>query len=364
MDWRKITMPWRKLFQPRRRFPVVQLEVTSRCQLSCRYCPHAILKEGGEGWYNTDLPWEVFERYLAPCLPQIGLIYFQGWGEPLLHPRLLDMIELAKARGCRVGFTTNGILLGPGLMERLVELPCDILGLSVAGGTPATHASLRAGSSLKRLLANSNRLAEIKARYNSPLPKIHCSYLMTRSNLAELPAFLEQAAAAGVDEVVTINLDLTLTPAMEALRAFACPGEEYEEQQAQLQAAEGRAAALGIPLRTYPLQFNPRVMVCDALPLKHIFINSRGEVAPCVYLGLPFAGPIPRFFCNQQAPVTPFNYGNVTAGLASVVRNKAARGFRQYFQHRLELTNPFLLANPEVPLPPPPCRSCYKLYGL
>ncbi|BCV21675.1 radical SAM protein [Moorella sp. Hama-1] len=341
---------------------MLQLEVTSRCQLKCFFCPHTLLPDG---WYGADFPWELFVRYIAPYLRQVGLIYFQGWGEPLLHPRLLDMMQLAKEQGCQVGFTTNGILLGPAILERLVEMGCDLLGLSVAGGNPLTHAALRSGSSLKRLLTNISRLADIKQKQSSPLPKILCSYLMTKRNIQELAAFVELAAGAGADEVVATNLDFTLSPEMEALRVFACPGEVIsEEYLLAIQDAEERARRLGFPLRVYPLQFNPDVMVCDARPLKHIFINSHGEVAPCVYLGLPYKGVVSRYFCRGEASFNPFNYGNITEGLTRVIKNKTAREFKQPFRHRLDLTNPFLLDNPEVPAPPLPCINCYKLFGL
>jgi MoaA/NifB/PqqE/SkfB family radical SAM enzyme len=351
-----------RFFSSRQKIPVLQLEVTSRCQLKCSFCPHTLLQDG---WYDADFPWEIFERYIAPYLHQVGLIYFQGWGEPLLHPRLFDMMRLAKEQGCRVGFTTNGVLLGPAVLERLVEMQSDILGLSVAGGNQVTHAMLRSGSSLKRLLTNISRLADIKQKRGSPLPKIICSYLMTRKNLLELPAFIELAASAGADEVVATNLDLTLSPEMEELRVFACPGEALPgDYLFAVQAAEEQAGRLGLNLRVYPLQFNFDVMVCDAWPLNQIFINSRGEVAPCVYLGLPYKGVAPRYFCRQEAPFTPFNYGKITEGLTRVIKNKAAREFKQPFRYRLDLTNPFLLDNPEVPAPPPPCTNCYKLFGL
>ncbi|QGP93916.1 Coenzyme PQQ synthesis protein E [Neomoorella glycerini] len=362
MPWPNLKTFFQRLFPSKRKIPVLQLEVTSRCQLECSFCPHTLLQDG---WYDTDIRWDVFERYIVPYLRQVGLIYFQGWGEPLLHPRLFDMLQLAKEQGCRVGFTTNGVLLGPAVLERLVEIQSDILGLSVAGGNQVTHAMLRSGSNLKRLLTNISRLADIKQKQGSPLPKIICSYLMTRRNLHELPAFVELAAGAGADEVVATNLDFTLSPEMEELRAFACPGEVIpEDYLLAVQEAEEQAGRLGLSLRVYPLQFNPDVMVCDAWPLKHIFINSHGEVAPCVYLGLPYKGVVPRYFCRQEAPFTPLNYGKITEGLTRVTNNKAAREFKQPFRYRLDLTKPFLLDNPEVPLPPLPCTNCYKLFGL
>ncbi|WP_258359565.1 radical SAM/SPASM domain-containing protein [Moorella sulfitireducens (nom. illeg.)] len=361
MKWPNLKTFFQGLF-PRRKIPVIQLEVTSRCQLKCSFCPHTLLPDG---WYGADFPWELFARYIAPYLRQVSLIYFQGWGEPLLHPRLFDMMQVAKEQGCRVGFTSNGILLGPPVLERLVEMQSDLLGLSVAGGTPFTHAALRSGSNLKRLLSNISRLADIKQKRGSPLPKIICSYLMTRRNLHELPAFVELAAGAGADEVVATNLDFTLSPEMEELRVFACSGDVVpEDYLLAVQAAEEQAGRLGLSLRVYPLQFNPNVMVCDARPLKYIFVNSHGEVAPCVYLGLPYKGVVPRYFCRQEAPFTPFNYGKITEGLTRVIKNKTSREFKQPFRHRLYLTNPFLLDNLEVPAPPPPCTNCYKLYGL
>ncbi|MBC7324505.1 MAG: radical SAM protein, partial [Moorella sp. (in: Bacteria)] len=156
MQWLNLKTFFRRLFPSKRKIPVLQLEITSRCQLKCSFCPHSLLPDG---WYGDDFPWKFFACYIAPYLDQVGLIYFQGWGEPLLHPQLFDMMQVAKEQGCRVGFTSNGILLGPAVLERLVEMQSDILGLSVAGGNQATHAMLRSGSNLKRLLTNISRLA-------------------------------------------------------------------------------------------------------------------------------------------------------------------------------------------------------------
>jgi len=36
-----------------------------------------------------------------------------GGGEPMLHPRMVDMIELARAKGARVWLNTNGSMFGP-----------------------------------------------------------------------------------------------------------------------------------------------------------------------------------------------------------------------------------------------------------
>src|SRR5258705_2864101 len=86
----------------------VQLEVTGACNLRCRMClvRYAPAVSRNDGALS-------FEDYLAvvDALPQLERVTLQGLGEPLLSPHLEAMIEHAAARGVRVGFNSNGVLL-------------------------------------------------------------------------------------------------------------------------------------------------------------------------------------------------------------------------------------------------------------
>jgi hypothetical protein len=73
-----------------RPFEAFQIEVTSRCNLRCVMCPVTVL---ADRWPALDLPWETFQR-IARAFGKTKWVYLQGWGEPLLHPRILDMIAL------------------------------------------------------------------------------------------------------------------------------------------------------------------------------------------------------------------------------------------------------------------------------
>src|SRR5574341_107478 len=70
-----------------RTFEAFQIEVTSRCTLRCVMCPRAALENE---WPALDLSWEAFQR-AARAFRHAKFVHLQGWGEPLLHPRLLDM---------------------------------------------------------------------------------------------------------------------------------------------------------------------------------------------------------------------------------------------------------------------------------
>ena len=101
-------MPWRwlnPLLRPR--LDWIQVEVTSYCNAACVYCPHTVYQGH---WASRHLPLTTFAK-LLPALARARLVYLQGWGEPLLHPDFFNMVALAKQAGCRVGTTTNGMLL-------------------------------------------------------------------------------------------------------------------------------------------------------------------------------------------------------------------------------------------------------------
>ena len=65
-----------------RPFSVVQIEVTSRCGTGCVFCPHDALSDR---WVEGDLPLDLYRECIAPHLDLFGLVYLQGWGEPMLR---------------------------------------------------------------------------------------------------------------------------------------------------------------------------------------------------------------------------------------------------------------------------------------
>lgn len=82
----------------------VYLEITNVCNLSCSFCP------------GTKRP----KRFLSPeefrCLASrlaghTEYLYLHVMGEPLLHPRLAEILDIAAALGFKICLTTNGTLL-------------------------------------------------------------------------------------------------------------------------------------------------------------------------------------------------------------------------------------------------------------
>lgn len=359
---------WLKKRIQGRTFEAIQIEVTTRCTNRCVMCPRVAL---AEEWPEMDLAWEAFER-LAAAFDRAQHVHLQGWGEPLLHPRLFDMVAVAKGAGCRVGLTSNGMRLTPEVGKRLLELDLDLIAISIAGATRETHEGIRVGSDFPLILENVRRFLSLRAAMGSNRPKMEFSYLMIKPNMEELPKAVELAASLGVEELYTINLDYVVTPQHDDLKVFACPPlrETFVRIVEQARAIARRS---GLTFRPYPLD-PEEVAICEGNPLKILFVACDGWVSACTYLGLSGRTSIPRYFEGRAVTVPRLRFGNVLQqDLMDVWNSPAYRAFRQQFERRrLEVGARALLvvigderaSDLEMPPPPEPCLTCYKRYGL
>jgi MoaA/NifB/PqqE/SkfB family radical SAM enzyme len=350
-----------------RPFKVAQVEITSRCFVGCTFCPQNVLPGR---WVEGDLSLEQYRERIVPFLEDFELVYLQGWGEPMLHPNLWEMLALAKSKGCRTGFTTNGSLMREEACRSLLEAGVDMISISLSGGTPGTHQSMRKGSYWNLLLHHIETLVEMKHQGGYKLPWLELHFLMTASNLEELPEMVRLSASLGSDEVVATNLTYAPTQLLDSQRVFSDKPEAAFA--AYVAEAQENARQLDIPLRVYPLSMEDEVLVCDANPLETVFINHTGEVTPCVYLGVSVSGEVPRYFQGQPLPYHPVSFGHICNDLSNVMNGMRRKEFTNAFRRRDMARSPLasfaLLSAGEggsgLPPAPEPCRGCYKLYGV
>lgn len=85
-------------------FKKVYIEITSVCNLACSFCPPT---QRAKGLIKVDQ----FNHILDEIRPHTKYIYLHVKGEPLLHPRLHELLDAAHAKGFRVNITTNGTLI-------------------------------------------------------------------------------------------------------------------------------------------------------------------------------------------------------------------------------------------------------------
>lgn len=338
----------------RRRITGLQVEVSIACQLSCRYCPRTVM---ASGWRSAVMPWELYERRLAPHFDFFEMIFLQGWGEPLTNPRFWDMVALAKKAGRQVGFITNALLFGPREIELTCELDVDLVCFTLAGATAATHEHYRAGADFAALTGGIAALAARKKAGGLSRPTIGVSYTMIRGNLAELPAAVRLAASLGADQFTANHLDCIPALALENDAVFLNPRREDEGHVA---AAAREAAAAGLFFRAEPPKLGGEILVCEANPLHTtLFVKADGTVVPCHQMALPQDIVGNLWFRGAPCGYSPVVLGNAAdTPLPEILAGRQAQEVFDCFERRAD----YGLDRP-IPEAPPVCKVCYKLYG-
>ncbi|WP_334072787.1 MULTISPECIES: radical SAM/SPASM domain-containing protein [Paenibacillus] len=87
-----------------KKFKKFYIETTSVCNLACSFCPPTQRQA-------QFIKLEDFRKILDDIRPHTDYIYFHVKGEPLLHPKIDQLLDISHEKGFKVNITTNGTLL-------------------------------------------------------------------------------------------------------------------------------------------------------------------------------------------------------------------------------------------------------------
>lgn len=181
----------------------VYIEVTSRCNLSCITCIRNSWLDPGQ-----DMDLATFSGIIEQLkdFKSVNEVVFGGYGEPLYHPRILEMIKIVKQSGLKTTITTNGVLLDKKMAAALVDLNIDQIMASFDSAQPQQYGDIRIGSSLINVVANVNNLNEEKVRRTRHVPKVGIEFVVMKQNLQEIPAIAILARTLGAAFVIVTNI--------------------------------------------------------------------------------------------------------------------------------------------------------------
>ena len=304
----------------------IQIEVSSHCDASCIYCPHAVFHHM---WLNRHLPLTIF-RKLLPALSEVKLVYLQGWGEPFQNPDFFKMVKLAKDAGCMVGTSTNGMLLDGKTIRQIIEEDMDIIAFSLAG-IDENNDLIRRGTEFTTVMEAIRSINQEKAKAGTTLPSINIAYMLFRSRIQDLSRLPAIFSGSGINQIVISTLDFI--PDSEFVNEAILPDNdaEYERLRVRLDMTVAEGRELGLDIH-YNL-FNPskRRKVCTENVQNSLFVSSDGAISPCVFTNIPIAeSTVPDK--NAFSSYHRLTFGNIDEHtLPHIWNQKAYRLFRNSF---------------------------------
>lgn len=187
----------------------VIIDVTELCNLACTHCPHPEFKKSDFYAGRTLDPALVAKAIGEVAEAGRGVVQqvrFTSEGEPLLHPSIFPILaDAVKRSGTFVSLTTNGTLLTPDRIERLLATNIQLVDISVDAFTAETYARIRVRGDLSVTRANIERLID-RVRSSSSWTRVVVSYIEQPDNANETAAFERFWREAGADDVAVRRL--------------------------------------------------------------------------------------------------------------------------------------------------------------
>jgi MoaA/NifB/PqqE/SkfB family radical SAM enzyme len=256
----------------------LQIEPTTRCNFTCGFCC-------GRSMTQSDIEVSLFERAIVDY-PSVRYLELQGEGEPLMHPRFFDMVAIARSRGVRVSFITNGSYLTAENVDRILAAGCiDKISVSLESADGATFRAIRGGK-LEKVVSGIERLVAARNRRGLARPVVGFSVTLLRRTDGHLGGIMELYKRLGLDGGMTAQ-------PLQQMRAYTRsydPAMEAEE----LSPNEIDGRMLRFLTWTRRAGSRPRGGFYDALMAgwrpssrtcpwldKGLYVNRDGLVTPC-----------------------------------------------------------------------------------
>ena len=308
------------------------IEPSNICQLACPQCPVGIAKKHPKGDIGTS-PRNPFPDYplslLADTFRYAHTVQFYFQGEPLLNPRLPEMVHEAAQQGLYTIVSTNAQALDRAMAKRLVMSGLHRIIISMDGLSQSSYEAYRKGGSVEkaraaiRYLREEREIARRQRLISGDYPIIELQCLLLRSNEQEQALMRKTYRLLGADHLTFKTAQFYDYQYGNPLMPARDRDRRYE------QCADG----------TYRLKRHPLRRLWHALT----------GISPCYRL---WAGCVLTTNCDVLPCCYDKShthaYGNIHhASLASLFRSKQADTFRQ-----TAIRAPFQQA-PEI------CQNCW-----
>lgn len=167
------------------KFPyLVDLEPTNNCNLRCIFCGQQAMTRK-RGFMSED----TLKKVVDECVEYGTPIRFIGYGEPFLHPKIIDFVKYIKSKGLLIHITSNGLAMKKGQIKSLLDHGLDSMLFSFQGATKEQYEVMRCNDKYDELKANIIEMVKLRADKEKPF--IHISSTMTNETEEDIKRFVD-----------------------------------------------------------------------------------------------------------------------------------------------------------------------------
>lgn len=271
----------------------VTVDLTRRCNLQCPDCQYHspfLNKSSPIDQRTMDIPVQRFEK-LCNEIKTMGTksLILTGEGEPFLHPRMFDLISVAKKAGFNIMLFTNGTLLNKNSIQSLLDSRLDVLKVSLWASSSEEYKKNYPGSksdNFERIVDGLKLLKDMKAEKKSEFPDVVLHQPINKQNFKNINSRIAIANSTGCN-----TLSFSTTWSWRGVSSLSL--DEVNYLRLSLTKLRKRLDSLSIKhnIGQTLLHYNIGEAVWDKLPCYiawyHTRIRVNGNVLPCQRCDIP-----------------------------------------------------------------------------
>ncbi len=149
-------------------FPMMcVLSFVYACNAKCPNCPYTNSNIRSDYADRSLMDEDTFKIIADQCGKYGAWLRISGGGEPMLHPKAVELLVYAKRVGARIGLITNGSIFTEDSTTRLLNAQIDMVEFSVDAADSETYERVRKGLNWDILLKNVRRMVELRNKLKS-----------------------------------------------------------------------------------------------------------------------------------------------------------------------------------------------------
>lgn len=290
---------------------MVHVEATGKCNARCPMCSrYDKLGNLHAGIEETHLPKELFYKFFdRDFCSQLKHVYFSGiYGDPCIHPDLLEFCEYLISHGIQVNVDTNAGYRKPEFWSKLA-----LAGVHVnfaVDGLANTNHLYRRDVNWEIVEANMRAFSEAggSAQWN---------FIVFAHNEKDLPAAKQLSIDLNFDFRIKITQKFKFFNSWHVsengIKQYELepPVQElYRHPNIGTESFSVVEKSINFSSEHYK-KFDNVEIDCKSLNRKEIFLNYQGYVVPCCYLGTLYGSPYGDQF-KQYNDLESFSLKNYT----------------------------------------------------
>lgn len=175
------------------------IEATNVCNLDCVMCPTGLKLMGRKKGF---IDFDMFKMIMDEMGPHVPVTTLHIWGEPLLHPKLIEMINYGKQFPIKIEISTNATLLTEEKARALLDTKLDTIYLCMDGMTKETYEKIRRGGTFEKTMENIERFIRLKSELKGEgKPWVNLQLVEMKPTKEEAELFRQHWTRPGVNQV-------------------------------------------------------------------------------------------------------------------------------------------------------------------